>query len=215
MSVTRQLGPPLHQPMMTACGREIIVGRLPFGGAEGLTGRVTLDVGARVREGGQAWVSLTPEEGRRLAAGLLAQAAAAEREEALAPGRVEVAHVEGEAYTISVRGHTMMTDQPVDVGGDDAAATPAELFVASLAACVAFYAGRYLDRHGLSRDGLRVTAQFGMAVGRPARVADVRLRVSAAGVPEERRAGLLAVASHCTVHNSLRRPPEVTVELAV
>ncbi|MET8897008.1 hypothetical protein [Streptomyces albogriseolus] len=33
-------------------------------------------------------------------------------------------------------------------------------------------------------------------------------------LPEQRRAGLLAVASHCTVHNTLHQPPEIAVELA-
>lgn len=101
-----------------------------------------------------------------------------------------------------------------DAHGDDSAATPTELFVASLASCVAFYAGRFLHRHDLPRDGLRVTAEFGMATDRPARVDTVRLRISAPGLPEERREALRAVASHCTVHNTLQRPPEVTIDLA-
>ena len=48
----------------------------------------------------------------------------------------------------------------------------------------------------------------------PARVSDVQvqLRVSDA-VPAERRDALLAVASHCTVHNSLTHPPSVQVTL--
>jgi hypothetical protein len=34
------------------------------------------------------------------------------------------------------------------------------------------------------------------------------------GVPADRRDALLAVASHCTVHNSLTTPPYVTMALA-
>jgi len=108
----------------------------------------------------------------------------------------------------------MLVDQQADLDGDDSAPTPTELFVASLASCVAFYAGRYLSRHGLPRDDLRVMAEFTMAPDRPVRVGAIRLRVSAPGLQEERRAGLLAVASHCTVHNSLHQPPEVTIELS-
>ena len=60
-----------------------------------------------------------------------------------------------------------------------------------------------------------MTADFAMDA-RPARVSDVRLHIRVPdGVPEERRAGLLAVAGHCTVHNSLRQPPQVSIELAV
>ncbi|MEV4069870.1 OsmC family protein [Nonomuraea fuscirosea] len=200
-----------HQRMTTQCGREIVVGHLPFSGDGHPSGRVTLDVGLRPYDHDGAWLSLTPAESRRLATTLLAQAAAADGR---ATESIEVTHAGGEAYAITVRQHTLLCDQPADLNGDDAAPTPTELFVASLAACVAFYAGRYLDRHRLPRQDLRVSAEFTMATDRPARVGEIRLRVSASGVPEQRRPGLLAVASHCTVHNSLHQPPEISVELA-
>lgn len=144
----------------------------------------------------------------------VAPAAGAPRDQSAAPERIEVRHAGGEAYAIGIRQHTVLVDQPAEAGGDDRAATPAELFVASLASCVAFYAGRYLSRHGLPRDGLLVTAEYTMATDRPARVAAVYLSLTAPGLPPDREAGLLAVASHCTVHNSLLRPPELTIELS-
>ncbi|MGE5827106.1 MAG: OsmC family protein [Micromonosporaceae bacterium] len=128
--------------------------------------------------------------------------------------RLEVCVVRGETYEVNVRGHRVRTDQPTYEGGDDSAPTPTELFVAALATCVAFYAGRYLSRHGFDRDGLAVTAEFEMANDRPARVAAVQLTVRVpASLPPERRAALRAVAGHCTVHNSLVNPPRVTVEV--
>jgi uncharacterized OsmC-like protein len=127
---------------------------------------------------------------------------------------MDVRFLAGEAYEVAVRGHRVMVDQPADVGGDDNAPTPTELFVASLATCVAFYAGRYLTRHGFSREGLGVSVGFDMASDRPARVAAVRLTVRVpADLPAERRPSLLAVVSHCTVHNSLTTPPDVAIDL--
>jgi len=127
---------------------------------------------------------------------------------------MDVRFVAGEAYEVTVRGHRLVVDQPADAGGQDSAPTPTELFVASLAACVAFYAGRFLTRHGYSRDGLAVSAGYEIATDRPARVAAVRLSVRVpAGLPPERRAALRAVVSHCTVHNSLASPPAVTIDL--
>lgn len=115
-----------------------------------------------------------------------------------------------ESFDIAVRGHVVTVDQPPP-GGDDTAPTPTELFVASLAGCVAFYAQRYLVRHELPVDGLQVRAHWEMAA-RPARVARVQLEISVPrGLPPERRDGLLAVASHCTVHNTLEDPPDVTI----
>jgi putative redox protein len=130
-------------------------------------------------------------------------------------GHVDVAHLDGDAYEIRVRDHRLTVDQPVDAGGADKAPTPTELFAASLAACVAFYAGRYLDRHGFDRGALRVRADFDLATDRPARVAAIRIRVRPPdGFPAERLPALSAVAGHCTVHNTLTNPPEVTVTVA-
>jgi uncharacterized OsmC-like protein len=126
---------------------------------------------------------------------------------------VDVAHLGGDRFRIDVRGHRITVDQPVDSGGEDTAPTPTELLVASLASCVAFYVRRYLARHGLDPEGLAVHAAYAMGSG-PARVAsvDIQLRLPS-GVPESRRAPLLAVASHCTVHNTLANPPTVSIGL--
>jgi putative redox protein len=129
--------------------------------------------------------------------------------------RMEVRFRSGESYYIDVRGHRVRVDQPVDAGGDDTAPTPTELFVASLATCVAFYAGRYLSRHGYTRDGLGVSVEYDMATDRPARVAAVRLTLRAPpGLPVERWPALRAVATHCTIHNTLERPPAISIDLA-
>ena len=54
-----------------------------------------------------------------------------------------------------------------------------------------------------------------MADGRPARVGAVRLRITVpGGVPPQRTGALLAVASHCTVHNTLTAPADVAITLA-
>jgi uncharacterized OsmC-like protein len=124
-----------------------------------------------------------------------------------------VQHLEGDRFAIDVRDHSFTVDQPVVDGGADTAPTPTELFVAGLASCVAFYARRYLARHALPTEGLSVTTDYSLG-GRPARVTDVAIRIHLPeGVPAERREPLLAVASHCTVHNSLTTPPEVSVVL--
>ncbi len=206
-----------HDHLRTSCGRDLTIGRLALGDAAHPTGRVFLDLGQCRDCGGSSWAGLSTAEARQLATALLAQAAAAERDgqdDLDRPGRVTVRHVEGDAYAVTARGHSMLVDQPAADGGHDAAATPTELLVASLASCVAFYTGRYLLRHGLDHAGLTVTAEFAMAADRPARVGAVRLQITVpGGIPPQRTDALLAVASHCTVHNTLRQPPEVSIEL--
>ena len=127
---------------------------------------------------------------------------------------ITVRHVDGDRFAIEARDHLLTVDQPLAAGGDDTAPTPTELFVASLASCVAFYARRYLARHDLPTTGLRVLAAYDLAQ-RPARVGSVSLDITLPdGVPGDQRDRLLAVASHCTVHNSLITPPQVMVALA-
>ncbi|WP_460529234.1 OsmC family protein [Flindersiella endophytica] len=130
------------------------------------------------------------------------------------PEAVDVTFAEGEAYDIEVRGHRLRVDQP-RYQGTDSAPTPVELFVASLASCAAYYAGRYLVRHNYPRAGLSVRGEFTMAETGPARIESVRLTVRLArDLPPERVNALRAVVSHCTVHNSLRTTPQVDIEIS-
>ena len=206
-----------HEHLRTSCGRDVTVGRLDLGDTQHAIRRIFVDIGGCPGCDGTSWAGLTVAEARQIARALLAEAAAAEQQagaDTEPAGRVTVRHVAGDAFAITVRGHAVLVDQPVRDGGQDAAATPTELLVGSLASCVAFYAGRYLLRHGMDRSGLAVTADFTMADDRPARVGDVRLQVSVpGGIPAQRRDALLAVASHCTVHNTLRQEPEISIEL--
>src|SRR5581483_11585364 len=91
--------------------------------------------------------------------------------------RIQVRHEGGDRFRVAVRGHEIVVDQPVEEGGGDAGPTPTELFVGGLAACVGFYAERYLRRHHLATDGLAVQCDFSFAPDRPSRVSEVELRV--------------------------------------
>jgi len=128
---------------------------------------------------------------------------------------VAATYVSGDRFTIQVRGHRLVVDQPMADGGEDAGPTPTELFVASLAACVGFYAERFLRRHGLPTDRLRVDCHATMGTDRPARLAAITLRMEGLPeLPENRRNSLRAVVEHCTVHNSIRQAPRIEIDLA-
>ncbi|MFJ9712734.1 OsmC family protein [Streptomyces sp. NPDC101234] len=132
----------------------------------------------------------------------------------LPAGRVEVTHFGHQALTAAVRGHTLVTDQPLEAGATASAPTPVALFVVSLATCIARYARGFLERHRLDVERLGVTAVFTMADDRPARVASVRLRVTVPpGLGEAELSALGAVVDHCTIHHTLRQSPQVTVEV--
>ena len=126
--------------------------------------------------------------------------------------QISVRHEERDRFRVAIRGNELVVDQPAPASGDEGP-TPTELFVASLAACGAFYARRFLARHGLADGALTVTADFAMAADH-SRVAPIALRVQTpAGVPPELRGALERVVDACTVHNSIRHGPAVSVEI--
>lgn len=127
---------------------------------------------------------------------------------------LRVVYVSGDRFEVSIREHVVTVDQQVPAGGQDIGPTPTELFVAGLASCVAFYARRYLRRHKLDATGLTVATSYRMGT-KPARVTQVDMQIQVpADLPPARLDGLLAVASHCTVHNSITTAPQITIAVA-
>lgn len=125
---------------------------------------------------------------------------------------ISVRHQEGSRSTISLRGHEITVDQPVEDGGGDAGPTPSELFVASLASCVVYFAEGFLARHRLDPSGLGVEATYEYSEDRPSRVSSIDIRIALpAGFPESKLAAFHKVVDACTVHNSLKQAPHVEI----
>lgn len=126
---------------------------------------------------------------------------------------IEVRYAGGEAYIADIRGHRLWVDQLADDGGSDAGPAPIELFVASLATCVAHAAGRFLSWHGLGRAGMRVWVEFAMTGNHPDRVAAINLRLTVPKLPVELTPQLRDAVTRCTVCTLLRHPPLVDIEI--
>ena len=125
-----------------------------------------------------------------------------------------VSHHSATRFDIAVEGHTVITDQPVEDGGQNAGMGPVDLFVGSLASCVAYFVGRFCTRHHIASAGFTVEANWSMAE-QPHRVGRIDLRLHLhAPISPEQRDRLLKVAHGCTVHQSLVQPPSVAIQLA-
>jgi putative redox protein len=134
------------------------------------------------------------------------------RDQEVSAMTIEVRHEGGDRFAITMGRHRVVVDQP---GSGDEGPTPTELFVASLASCAAFYAGRFLARHGVATDGLGVSCSYAMAEDRPARVGAIDLRLLLpAGFPPALEDRVRAVVERCTVRNSIASPPDVSLELS-
>ena len=124
-----------------------------------------------------------------------------------------VTHHSGSRFDIAAGSHHIITDQPVQDGGTDAGVSPVELFVGALAACVAYFVGGYCARHGISRDGLRVLADWTMAE-QPHRVGGIHLSIHLPyPITPELSERLLKVAHGCTVQQSIAMPAKIDIHL--
>ncbi|HMU55441.1 MAG TPA: OsmC family protein [Nitrospira sp.] len=119
----------------------------------------------------------------------------------------------GMRYDVTGGRHRLVTDQPVEDGGEDAGMSPVQLFVGSMAACVAYFVGRFCARHDIPLDGLAVDAEWATEE-RPHRVGRIGLSVHLPHpVPPELRERLLKTAHGCTVHQSVVTAPKIDIEL--
>jgi uncharacterized OsmC-like protein len=126
---------------------------------------------------------------------------------------VSVVHLGSVQFEIRARQHTIVSDQPLENGGNDEGMTPPELMLASLASCAGFYAAQYLRKYKLASEGtrVRVTAD---KVKDPARIENFRIEVEIpTELTEQHQAGVERAVHHCLIHNTLLHPPHMTIEV--
>jgi len=124
---------------------------------------------------------------------------------------VYVDYVGGMKFVVHHRDLELVTDQPADQGGENTALTPAEIFIASLGACVGVYIVAFARRHDIAVEGLRIEVGYDVVEG-PRRAGRVGLQVKLPQpVSPADRAALQRAAETCFVHNSLRHPPQVEI----
>jgi putative redox protein len=127
--------------------------------------------------------------------------------------KMTAAYHGGTRYDITCGNHRIVTDQPVEDGGQDAGMSPVELFVGSVASCVAYFVGQFCARHHISREGLSVDAEWAMAEG-PHRVGQIDIAIHIPHrIPLELKERLLKVAHGCTVHRSIASALTVEIKL--
>ena len=123
-----------------------------------------------------------------------------------------VKHKGGMKLVVDTGRHKIVSDQP-DKGGKDEAPTPPELFIASPATCAGVYAIFYCQRHKIPYEGLEIKTKWEKEQS-PLRIGSVLMRISLPdGCPDEHKEKLHSMMEKCMVHNSLKIPPMVEIEI--
>ena len=127
---------------------------------------------------------------------------------------IELSFPGGKRVVAQVGAHRVETDQPTDLGGQDAAPAPFDLFLASLATCAGIYALGFLQARGLATEGLRLRqlVELDPTTHLPR---GIRLELTPPpDLPEKYRAALQRAVENCKVKKSIAHPPvfEVVVQ---
>jgi len=120
----------------------------------------------------------------------------------------------GLAVDAHFKGHSIHTDQPEKIGGDDTGPAPFDLFLASIATCAGLYALRFCEKRGFPAEELAVTLE---PVRDPEnkRVATIRIEVHLPpGFPQKYHAAVLRAIDQCAVKRNIVNPPDFDVQIA-
>ncbi|HEX7708139.1 MAG TPA: OsmC family protein [Thermoanaerobaculia bacterium] len=125
---------------------------------------------------------------------------------------IEVSFPGGVAVDATFHGHTVHTDQPPPLG-EDSAASPFDLFLASIATCAGFYALRFCQQRNIPIEGLGVTMKSEKnPESKRIETAQIELRLPQA-FPEKYRSAILLAVDQCTVKKHIMEPPKFEIDL--
>ena len=105
-------------------------------------------------------------------------------------------------HDVTTGGHTLVVDEPVELGGDDLGPNPQELLAAALASCTAVTMEMYAQRKGWNVEGLGVDCRYS-----PAERGSVTRFELVLTLPDhldaEQVERLQVIAAKCPVHRTL------------
>lgn len=127
---------------------------------------------------------------------------------------ITIEHLGSVQFEIKTRGHSIVSDQPVEQGGFNEGMTPPELLLASLGSCAGYYAAQYLRKHKLAIEGTRVRVTCDKVKDPIPRMTNFVIEVDPpVELSPEHRQGVHTAVEHCLVHNTLLRTPTISLKI--
>ena len=107
--------------------------------------------------------------------------------------------------------HTILTDQPAYVGGNNEGPAPFSLFLASIGTCAGIYVKAFCDQRGIPTDKVKIVQKhkFNELTHM---IDDLQLEIQLpADFPEKYRDAVVKAADQCAVKKHLHHPPSMSV----
>ncbi len=120
----------------------------------------------------------------------------------------------GEKVNAEVGGRVIPTDQPTEYGGEGAAPSPFDYFLASLGTCAGIYVLNFCRQRQIATEGLALTqrAEFVTAEDGKKRLGIVAIEIDLPyGFPEKYRNAIIKAAGLCAVKKAIMELPEFLI----
>ncbi len=122
---------------------------------------------------------------------------------------INVSFPGGVQVNANVAGFDVLTDQPEDNGGTNAAINPFYLFLSSLATCSGFFALRFCQQRDLPTAGLGLTLDAERDEETHAlKKVCIKLQLPAE-FPDKYKKAIVRATEQCSVKKALMHPPEI------
>jgi len=113
---------------------------------------------------------------------------------------------------LKARKHTLLGDEPEDVGGKDMGPRPGDFIRMGLACCTAITLRMYANKKNFDVQQIRVSVSNGPTTDKTILQTDIEIT---GNINEEQRTRMMQIAKLCPVHKMLTTPIEVTHQLTI
>ncbi len=122
---------------------------------------------------------------------------------------VEVVNEGGSTFNVKSKDHELVVDTK---GGG---MTPPDVLLASLGSCIGVYVRKYAEGAKLALSGFRVDVSAELSKDAPVsfRAINVSINIAGAALDDRRKRALLDFIKNCPIHNTLKDPPEVDINI--
>ena len=113
-----------------------------------------------------------------------------------------------------MRGHTLISDEPVEFGGKDKGPTSTELVLSGLASCTASTLRMYVDKKGWDVERIDLELSIHIDKTSTGQTTYIVSAIAITGnITEEQKQRMLEIARKCPVHRLLTNSIAIDVKL--
>lgn len=128
---------------------------------------------------------------------------------------MEIILEDGKKVNAKLNGKIIKTDQPFEVGGEDSAPAPFDLFLASIGTCAGFYVKVFCKKRDIPTDNIKLiqTMEYDEATHMVGKIKiDIKLPPD---FPEKYKDAVINAANLCAVKKHIHTPPKFEVFTSV